>query len=336
MPEGLISGCPACGCAAAESGSGVDNSLATRLERCGGFELSLKFRTFVVVKFQRKMFYAILAAVVLLALFLIFRDDHDTSYNRNEKKAQRQSEGARKQNAYSKKESSQPKAEPKAEAKTEFTFEHKSKDRSTHKAEFQGEAKKVFGMIGSIIEEVKKEAAEPLQDIQKGVQGAMDEAKAAIDKAMKEAGQKPYWASSTDVDEQEQPEDEEEEEMDLSFLDNLDYYEDLEENSETFDITGLRYYCTVHDCGKIVGFVKPDPSNVHDSRAQAVIRADGKLLGYIPRTQQEWYEDFNEENVVCPFVGEIELDNRGWLQAEIKVIIPTSQEYVEEEIEEEL
>ena len=54
-----------------------------------------------------------------------------------------------------------------------------------------------------------------------------------------------------------------------AFLDTLDYYEDLEENTETFDITGLRYYCTVHDCGKIVGYVKPEPSNAHDARAQA-------------------------------------------------------------------
>lgn len=206
------------------------------------------------------MFYAILGIVVVVALFLIFRDDHDTSYNRNEKKAQRQSE-------------------------------------------------------------------------------------AAIDKAMREAGQKPYWTSSTDVDEQEQPEAEEpdeedweeDEEMDLSFLDTLDYYEDLEENSETFDITGLRYHCTVHDCGKIVGYVKPEPSNVHDARAQAVIRSDGKLLGYIPRTQLDWYEDFNEQNVPCPFVGEIELDRgSARLIAEIKVIIPTSKEFVENEIVDEL
>ena len=286
------------------------------------------------------MFYAILGIVVVVALFLIFRDDHDKSYNRNEKKAQRQSEGAKRQSSYTKKEtSSQPKAEtktgPKAEEpKAEFTFEHKSKDGAGHKAEFQGEAKKVIGMIGSIIEEVKKEAAEPLQDIQKGVQGVMDEAKAAIDKAVKEAQQKHYWTSSTDVDEQEQPEAEE---MDLSFLDTLDYYDDLEENTETFDITGLRYHCTVKDCGKIVGVVKPEPSNVHDNRAQAVIRSDGKLLGYIPRTQLDWYEDFNEQNVVCPFVGEIELDrSTARLVAEIKVIIPTSKEFVEEEIEDEL
>lgn len=187
------------------------------------------------------MFYAILGIVVVVALFLIFRDDHDKSYNRNEKKAQRQSEGAKRQSSYTKKETSQPKTEtqsrPKAEQpKAEFTFEHKATDGAGHKAEFQGEAKKVIGMIGSIIEEVKKEAAEPLQDIQKG--------------------------------------------------------------------------------------------------AQAVIRSDGKLLGYIPRTQLDWYEDFNEQNVVCPFVGEIELDrSTARLIAEIKVIIPTSQEYVEEEIE---
>ena len=287
------------------------------------------------------MFYAILGIVVVVALFLIFRDDHDKSYNRNEKKAQRQSEGAKRQSGYTKKETSQPKTEtqfgPKAEPKAEFTFEHKAKDGAGHKAEFQGDAKKVIGMIGSIIEEVKKEAAEPLQDIQKGVQGVMDEAKAAIDKAMKEAGQKPYWTSSTDVDEQYPEDEDDDEEMDLSFLDTLDYYEDLEENTETFDITGLRYYCTVRDCGKNVGYVKPEPSNVHDARAQAVIRSDGKLLGYIPRTQLDWYEDFNEQNVVCPFVGEIELDrSTARLIAEIKVIIPVSQDYVEGEIEDEL
>ena len=262
------------------------------------------------------MFYAILGIVVAVALFLIFRDDHDSSYNRNEKKSQRQSEGARRQSSYSKKETSQPKAG----TKSGFP-----KDGTGHKAEFDGEAKKVIGMIGSIIEEVKKEAAEPLQDIHKGVQGVMEEAKAAIDKAMKEAGQKPYWTNSSDVDE---------EEIDLSFLDNIDYSDDLEENTETFDITGLRYHCTVHDCGKIVGIVKPEPSNVHDPRAQAVYRNDGKLLGYIPRTQLDWYEDFNEQNVPCPFVGEIELDrSTARLVAEIKVIIPTSQEFVEEEIE---
>ena len=252
------------------------------------------------------MFYAILGIVVALALFLIFRDDHDNSYNKSEK--------------------SQKSAQYQKEApKKEFQPGPKAEKQSGPKAaDIQGEAKKVMGMIGSIIEEVKKETAEPLRDIQKGVQDLMDEAKTAFDKAMNEAGQKSYWAGSQDG-------------MDLSFLDNLDYYDELAENSETFDITGLRYHCTARDCGRIVGFVKPEPSNVHDNRAQAVIRSDGKLIGYIPRTQLDWYEDFNEENVVCPFVGEIEIDPaHARLIAEIKVIIPSSREYVEEEIEDEL
>ena len=62
-----------------------------------------------------------------------------------------------------------------------------------------------------------------------------------------------------------------------------------------------------------------------------------QLLGYIPRTQLDWYEDFNEDNVPCPFVGEIELDrSSARLIAEIKVIIPSSREFVEQEIIDEL
>ncbi|MBQ6199790.1 MAG: hypothetical protein IJK44_11245 [Bacteroidales bacterium] len=210
------------------------------------------------------MVYAIIGIVVAMALFLIFRNDHDGSYNKNEKRGH----GAEK----SRSEKRTPKA-------TDEGHREDVKD-------------KVRGAFETFVKEIKEQAEPDEQDT------------------------------------------EDDDEVDLSFLDTLDYYEDLEENTETFDITGLRYYCTVHDCGKIVGVVKPDPSNVHDSRAQAVIRSDGKLLGYIPRTQLDWYEDFNEVDVVCPFVGEIELDrSRVSLVAEIKVIIPSSYEYVRDEIE---
>lgn len=261
----------------------------------------------------RGMIYAIIAIVTALALFLIFRDDHDGSYNRNEKRGH----GAHQSK-------SGPKSGP------------KSTDEG-HREEVKDKVRNVFE---TFVKEVKEQAAEPMKDLKGDVRRVLEEAKGAFDKAIQEAGQKSFWTGGTEVDVQEQAEEpkeedwEDEEEMDLSFLDNLDYYEDLEENSETFDITGLRYYCTVHDCGTIVGVVKPDPSNSHDPRAQAVIRSDGKLLGYIPRTQLDWYEDFNEEDVVCPFVGEIELDrSNAGLVAEIKVIIPSSIEYVRAEIE---
>ncbi len=222
------------------------------------------------------MFYAILGIIVVVALFLIFRDDHDDSYNKSEK-GQRKAQQTR-------------------------SFSHT-----------QGQSQPMKASGPSLKEQILGEIEQAINEAQKG------------------------WnttGTQTDVDEQ-FPDDDEE--LDLSFLDNIDYSDDLEENTETFDITGLRYHCTVHDCGKIVGIVKPEPSNVHDPRAQAVYRNDGKLLGYIPRTQLDWYEDFNEENVPCPFVGEIELDrSSARLIAEIKVIIPSSREYVEEEIKDEL
>ena len=245
------------------------------------------------------LFYAILGIVVLVALFLIFRDDHDKSYNRSEKKAQRQSDNVKKSAVYSKKENSRPKAAPKAQAKPAGPS---IKDQ-------------LLGEIRDAMLEVTKAADNP-----KGIIGQfISETKNAIDSTVKEVQEALK------------------EEIDLSFLDNLEYDEDLEENTETFDITGLRYHCTVHDCGKIVGVVRPEPSNVHDNRAQSVIRNDGKLLGYIPRTQLDWYKDFNDNNVTCPFVGEIELDrSRAALIAEIKVILPSSEEFVREEIEAEL
>ena len=200
------------------------------------------------------MVYAIIAIAVIVALFLIFRDDHDKSYNKSEKSGH-------------------------------------VKPRPASKAE-------------------PKPAPKP----------------APVPEPEPEPEPEPYQEPSEE-------DWEDEEELDLKFLEDLDYYEDLEENSETFDIAGLRYYCTVHDCGTITGIVKPDPSNTHDSRAQAVIRSDGKLLGYIPQSQLDWYQDFNDQNVVCPFVGEMEMDSRSGLQAEIKVIIPTSLGFVTDEIE---
>ena len=205
------------------------------------------------------MFYIILGIVVLLALFLIFRNDRDGSYNRSEK-------GPRKV-SYQKEKVSAPSVK-----------------------------QQILGQIEDALNEARKGFEIP--------------SKAAVE-------QEPFS----------------DEELDLSFLDDIEYSDELEENTETFNVAGLPHYCTVYDCGKIVGVVVPEPSNVFDRRAQAVIRNDGKLLGYIPRTQLDWYEDLNKDNVPCPFVGKISLyRSTTRLYAEIKVILPSSREFVEEEI----
>lgn len=276
------------------------------------------------------MIYAIIIIVSAVAIFLIFRNDHDGSYNtsengsRMEHKAQSRPQQHFRYQKFTEsahKADAGPKTAPKTEPKSE------------KKASAQSFKEQLLGEIEAAINTAKKNAEEPMKVFGE----AMGRAKEAFMTAVNEA-QKGWNAASPrpDVDEQfqdyEDP-DFDDEELDLSFLDNIDFSEDLEENTETFDITGLKYRCTVHDCGRIVGVVQPEPSNAHDSRAQAVIRNDGKLLGYIPHTQLDWYEDFNEQNIPCPFVGEIETDDRGGLIAEIKVIIPSSREFVKEEIE---
>lgn len=266
------------------------------------------------------MLYAILAFFVLAALFLIFRDDHDPSYNKDEKSPRK--DPPRIQPQYRQPESAAPKAE-------------KAPVSPSLKEQILGE-----------ITQSLQEARDGLKESAQVAREALSEAREAISTTVKEA-QEGWTAEATpqtDASGQSEtvtepsPEDwDDEDEPDLSFLDNITYFSDLEETTDMFDIAGLRYHCTVHDCGHIVGIVRPEPENVHDSRAQAVIRSDGKLLGYIPRTQLDWYEDFNRTNEECPFVGTIELDHSSArLIGEIKVILPSNEEFVREEIEYEL
>ena len=127
-----------------------------------------------------------------------------------------------------------------------------------------------------------------------------------------------------------------EEELNLppgwAFLSGLTYDKNLESDSMETTISGLRYHCTYDDLGTIRGYIKPEPSNQHDPRARAIIRHDGKLLGYLPRTDIDLYEDFNPENKVCPFTGKISFNAKGWLVAKIKTTLPKSMEAVLDEI----
>lgn len=100
------------------------------------------------------------------------------------------------------------------------------------------------------------------------------------------------------------------------------------------EITGMRYYCTMADVGLVNGTVRPEPGNPHDVRAQVVIRADGKKLGYIPRRDLDEYEDFNDDDLVCPFAGEVKVDPNGYMHANILVALPESLKFVKEELTE--
>lgn len=136
------------------------------------------------------MVYALIAIVVALALFLIFRNDHDGSYNKNEKRGH----GAEK----SRYEKKAPKAEFKA-------------SNEGHREDVKD---KVRGVFETFIKEIKEQAAEPMKDLKGDLRRVMEEAKGAFDKAMQEAGKKDFWTGSTAPDEQVQPEPDEQDRED--------------------------------------------------------------------------------------------------------------------------
>ena len=88
------------------------------------------------------------------------------------------------------------------------------------------------------------------------------------------------------------------------------------------DIAGLRYYCSLVDIGPISGVVRAEPDNAHDPRAQAVVRADGKLLGYIPLAALDEFEAFNPKNLPCPFTGRITVDTSNHLYGTLHITQP--------------
>ena len=94
------------------------------------------------------------------------------------------------------------------------------------------------------------------------------------------------------------------------------------------EITGMRYHCSLADVGPVNGFVKPEPDNPHDPDAQVVVRADGKVLGYIPKVALPEYSNFNRRGMTCPFAGYVKVSHQGYLWADILVALPTGRDFV--------
>lgn len=117
-----------------------------------------------------------------------------------------------------------------------------------------------------------------------------------------------------------------------AYLYNMQFDAGLPEGSMISEVTGMRYYCSIADIGPVNGFVRAEPTNPHDSRAQAVIRADGKMLGYIPRRALSEYEAFNPTNLPCPFSGYITVDRQGFLHADILLALPKSMTFVKKQL----
>ena len=120
----------------------------------------------------------------------------------------------------------------------------------------------------------------------------------------------------------------EEQPLDFHFLDRIDYDPDLPERTMSSFIAGLQGRCTPNDLGGLVGYVLVNP----DTEAMEVHASDDRLMGYLPLRDKAEYHRFNPEWVTCPFAGHVALSVTGTFYADIRIVLPSSRDFVEESL----
>ena len=120
----------------------------------------------------------------------------------------------------------------------------------------------------------------------------------------------------------------EEKVLDYHFLDRIDYDPELPERTMSSFIAGLRGHCTEQDLGGLVGYVAVDGA----SGAMEVHGSDNRLLGYLPMKDRAAFHAFNPGLVVCPFAGHVAISVTGAYYADIRIVLPSSRDFVEESL----
>ena len=121
---------------------------------------------------------------------------------------------------------------------------------------------------------------------------------------------------------------EEEKVLDFHFLDRIDYDESLPERTMSSFIAGVQSHCTERDLGGIVGCVTLD----RKTGAMEVHDADGRLLGFLPMKDRAAFLAFNPTLVVCPFAGHLALSVTGVFYADVRIVLPSTRDFVEESL----
>ena len=121
---------------------------------------------------------------------------------------------------------------------------------------------------------------------------------------------------------------EEEKVLDYHFLDRIDYDPTLPERTMSSFIAGLQQNGTDRDLGGLVGFVFMDPV----TGAMEVHRPDNRLLGYLPMKDRAAFLAFNPSRTVCPFAGHVALSITGKFYADIRIVVPSYRDFVEESL----
>ena len=116
--------------------------------------------------------------------------------------------------------------------------------------------------------------------------------------------------------------------LDFHFLDRLDYDPTLPERTMSSFIAGVQGYCTDQDLGGLVGYVTVEGA----TDAMEVHAGDGRLMGYLPMKDRAAFLAFNPERIVCPFAGHIGISTTGRYYADIRIVLPSSRDFVEESL----
>ena len=243
------------------------------------------------------MIIALILILTAVALFLILRDDHDRSYNRNEPKSGR--ENGRK-SVYQKSVNPQRNA-PVSHRPAQTPPQHPAPNPAMGPR--------------TIVPEEKQYRSQKLDERFKP--GEPQPKYASAQPRMTKNDVHPSaFAYGT------------EKALDFSYLDELDYDPDLPEKTMSSFIAGLQGYCTRENLGGVIGYIMVDPvtgaMEVHDT-------GDG-LMGYLPMKDRAAYNPFNPDHVLCPFAGHIGLSTTGRYYADIRIVLPSSRPFVEDSL----
>ena len=244
------------------------------------------------------MIIAFILILTAVALFLILRDDHDRSYNRNEPNSGR--ENGRK-SVY------QKSVQPRRNAPTAPSRPTSSQTQTPPPAPAMGPR--------TIVPEDKRYQPRKLDERFKP--GEPQPKYASAPPRMTRNDVHPSaFAYGT------------EKALDFSYLDELDFDPDLPEKTMSSFIAGLQGYCTRENLGGVIGYIMVDPvtgaMEVHDT-------GDG-LMGYLPMKDRAAYNTFNPDHVLCPFAGHIGISTTGRYYADIRIVLPSTRPFVEDSL----
>ena len=154
-----------------------------------------------------------------------------------------------------------------------------------------------------------------------------------LDERFKPADAEPKYASAPAAKPEKQAHTsrfiyEEKDTLDFHYLDRIGYDSNLPERTMSSFIAGLKGHCTERDLGGLVGYIIVDKA----TGAIEVHNSDDRMLGFLPMKDRAAYHTFNPTLVPCPFAGHVALSVTGALYADIRIVLPSTRDFVEESL----